>query len=81
MDLVRRFPSQLPNLKSIELPLEMLRSNKERQLGDELATQLEQDPTSVSLLFTDMKEKDVLIFGDCCYQNEEEDVIAMPPNE
>lgn len=79
LDLVRKFPLELANLKSIELPLEMLPSNKERQLGYELTTHLELS-SSVRLLFTTLKEKDVLIFGDCDYQNEEH-AIAILLNE
>jgi hypothetical protein len=74
LDVVRHFASQLHNLKSIQLPLETLRSDKERQLGDKLVTQLEQHPSSIRLLFTDRKEKDVL-FGDCPYQSEQSEQV------
>ena len=71
LEKLRQITTQLPFLESIALPQEMLESDIEKQLGDELITELEQRKFPIQLEFVgdeeDDEEGEPLVDTKCCY--------------
>ena len=53
LNVVRLIVSQLPCLKSISLPLKMLRSDEDKQLGDQMINEFDKLPSTIHLSFVE----------------------------
>ena len=67
LDVVRELAMQFTGLREMELPIEMLKTDEEKKIADELATELEQLESPIYLQFRSEPTDDDLLER-CVYQ-------------